>query len=219
MHNPVIHRGRRLSHSGGLKGGLRGSQGSAKTSESQQLGGGILARELTGLRVAKAFLNNTTSTESTLECDFDLTRGEGIAIYRIQMEMSISDVVADNSFQSHAAHFSVHVENDNLETVQEGLTADSFQNDSEIIFETGVNVWVAEEAATRGGSAVALHWMGPDHINFIEVQGKPLVIAINPTVRAITTDAEMLISGNFTYYYKYVELTDREVRDAFFRSR
>lgn len=178
-----------------------------------------MAKDLTGLRVAKAFLNNTTTTVSELEADFDLSRGEGIAIYRIQLEMIASAVAFSSTFDSHAAHFSVHAENDNLESVQDLLTADQFQNDSEIIFESGLTAWAQVEAATRGGSAAGMLWSAPNYINYVEVAGKPLILAANPTVRAITTDAELLVSGNFTFYYKYVELTDAEVREAFFRSR
>ena len=178
-----------------------------------------MAKDLTGVRVAKAFINNTTTTVSELELDFDLSRGEGIAIYRIQLEMVISQVGFSSVFDSHGANFSVHAENDNLEDVQDLLTADQFQNDSEIIFEAACTAWGQDEAATRGGSAAGLLWGSPTHINFLEVAGTPLVLAANPTVRVITSDAELLVSGNFTFYYKYVELSAAEIREAFFRSR
>ncbi|KKK73390.1 hypothetical protein LCGC14_2894310 [marine sediment metagenome] len=178
-----------------------------------------MAKDLTGVRVAKAFINNTTTTVSELELDFDLSRGEGIAIYRIQLEMALSQVGFSSVFDTHNAHFSVHAENDNLEEVQDLLSADQFQNDSEIIFEAAATMIGQDEAATRGGSAASIVWGSPNYINFLEVAETPLVLAANPTVRVITTDAEFLVSGNFTFYYKYVELSAAEIREAFFRSR
>ncbi len=178
-----------------------------------------MARELTGARVAKAFLQNTTATESTLECDFDLTRGEAIAIDRIEVNVHISDVWDTNVLESHDALLTVHAENDALEVQQDALTADRFINDSEVIFETTMMAWGQEEATTRGGTGFSLMWGGPNFINYREALGTPLVLAINPTVSMITSDANLLIVGNFTFWYKYVELSDKEIREAFFRSR
>jgi len=178
-----------------------------------------MARELTGARVAKAFIQNTTTTESTLECDFDLTRGEAIAIERIEVNIHASDVLDTNAVESHDALLTVHAENDALEVQQDALTADRFINDSEVIFEATLMAWMQEEAATRGGSGFSLMWGSPNFINYREVLGSPLVLAVNPTVRMITSDANLLLVGNFTFWYKYVELSDKEIREAFFRSR
>lgn len=180
-----------------------------------------MARELTGIRVAKADLIDVSSgTPEQIELDFNFARGEGIAIYSIEFMVAINEV-ATSTFADANTNLSVHVENDTLEATFADVAADGFTTeDSEIIAEANFGYAVQDEAATRGGSAAAMGWLSPNQFNYLQKIGTPLVIAINPTFRVDNVGA----TGNtddhrLTMWYKYVELTDREVRDAFFRRR
>lgn len=178
-----------------------------------------MARDISGLRIAKIHIDRAgNTTEESQEADFDLARGEGIALHRV--EFAVEPVVtADDDHDTRLGYVSLHAENDALEATFDELSGESFEQDSEIIAESGIVCVNQDEAATRGGSAATYMWLGPNFWNYREISGRPLVIAINPTFRAQVNDAGLVMDALCTIYYNYVELNDAEVREAFFRMR
>lgn len=181
-----------------------------------------MAKELTGFRIAHAdIIDISSGTPQVQEMDFNFARGEGIAIYSVEFKLKFSEI-ASTAFEDGIVNMSLHVENDTLETTFIDIAADGFTtDDSEIIAE---GVWGSigqDEAATRGGSAAAMGWLSKNSWDYLQILGAPLVIAINPTFRVenFGVFAFQADDHRCTMWYKYVELTDREVRDAFFRRR
>lgn len=178
-----------------------------------------MGKEITGLRVAKIHIDRAgNTTEESQEADFDMTRGEGVALYRVEFAVEPT-MVETTSFLEHFGYVSLHAENDSLEGTFDELSGESFNNDSEILCESAIRVVSQDEAATRGGSADSIGWLGPNYWNFMEIMGKPVVLATNPTFRAQVNDAALVMDALCTIYYKYTELSTAEIRDAFFRSR
>lgn len=178
-----------------------------------------MGKDITGLRVAKVHIDRAgNTTEESQEVDFDFGRGEGIALYRV--EFAVEPVVtADDDHDSRFGFVSLHAENDALEQTFDEISGENVELDSEIICESAIIALNQDEAATRGGSAAAYMWLAPNFWNFMEIAGKPLVLATNPTFRAQVSDAGLVMDSYCTMYYKYVELTNAEIRDAFFRGR
>lgn len=181
-----------------------------------------MAKDLTGFRIAHADLLSvaTGATGEEQEMDFDFARGEGMAIYSVEFKCEIN-AVANTAFADLTASFTLHVENDTLETTMVDVPADGFTtDDSEIIAEGIFGGITQAEAATRGGSAAALAWFGPNKWDYLNMLGSPLIIAINPTFRVGLVGATLVLAVvRCTIWYKYVELSDRDIRDAFFRRR
>ena len=180
-----------------------------------------MAKELTGFRVAHADLIDVGSgVPESIELDFNFARGEGIAIYNVNFLVGVNEAATSVMLDGNAT-LSLHVENDALEASFINVAADGFTtDDSEIIAEATIGMIAQDEAATRGGSAAAIAWLSKHDFNFMQMLGSPLVIAINPTFQIDNIGATINIDdGRCTIWYKYVELSDREVRDAFFRRR
>lgn len=179
-----------------------------------------MAKELTGIRIAKVDIQAISSgTEKQQEMDFNLARGEGIAIYSVEY-MVHQNEVATATFDDSNCNMSLHIENDTLELTMEDIALDAFTtDDSEVIAEANWGVIAQEEAATRGGSAAAMGWMSKNSWNYLQILGSPLVIAINPTLFVDFVGISVANKVRMTMWYKYVELNDKEIRDAFFRRR
>lgn len=180
-----------------------------------------MAKDLTGFRVAHADLIDFSSgTRQSQELDFNFARGEGIAIYSISFLITVNEIGiaggTDNNFD-----MTVHVENDTLEVTMHEVPADGFtQDDSEIIAEASWGSYLQDEAATTGGSAATIGWLSRNHFDYLQMIGSPLVIAINPTLSGRGVGTTFLVDDlRMTMWYKYVELSDKEIRDAFFRRR
>lgn len=178
-----------------------------------------MAKDLTGLRVCKVHIDRAgNTTEESQEVDFDFGRGEGIALYRVEFALE-PVVTADDDHDSRFGFVSLHAENDALEQTFDEISGEAVEIDSEIIAEATIVCLNQDEAATRGGSAAAYTWMSPNFWNFMEIHGRPIILATNPTFRAQVSDAGLVMDGLCTMYYKYVELSNAEIRDAFFRAR
>ncbi len=188
--------------------------------DEQHREGVNMAKDLTGFRIAKVDIQAISSgTEKSQEMDFNFARGEGIAIYSVEFMMH-SNEVASNTFADQNSNVSLHVENDSLEVTMEDIAVDGFtQDDSEIIAEANWGSMAQDEAATRGGSAGAMGWLSKHSWDYLQILGSPLVIAINPTLFVDFVGTGTADKVRLTMWYKYVELNDREVRDAFFRRR
>lgn len=179
-----------------------------------------MAKDLTGFRVAKIDLSNVDDTpEVSQELDFDFGVREGVAIYSVEF-IVLPTHTEGSSMQEFSVNASLHVENDALEdTLDDAPTTGFTTRDSEIIAETEMRTILQDEAATRGGSAAALAFVGPHRWNYLQSLGTPLVIALNPTLRAVSNSASLIVDIRCTIWYKYVELSRSDIVEAFFRRR
>ncbi len=176
-----------------------------------------MAKDITGFRVAHADVDSVANAENTIECDFDLARGEAIALYRLEFKIA-PQLTETTTLIEGLTYMSVHIEADNLEdNAFDQQAAEAFDPDSEILAES-VHTYVGLEGAA-GEGGVSGFWGGPVSWNYLQMFGSPLVIATNPTLRAITNAATVISDVRATFYYKYVELSDAEIREAFFRQR
>jgi len=175
---------------------------------------------LSPIRICRARRTSVTNSAETMEIDFNLALLEGIEIYACEAAALEYVDSPGTGFAGGWATTSLHAETGALEGAIDAFPADNFILNSEIIAEATVQVLAQDEAATRGGSAAALLWVGPNQWNFITLIGKPLLLATNLTMRAITKESQSVINGlQWTIYYRYVKLTKSEAGDLFILRR
>lgn len=175
---------------------------------------------LSPIRICRARRTNVTNVAETMEIDFNLALLEGIEIYACEAAMLELVDTAASAFDTNWTTTSLHAETGALEGAIDAFPADNFILNSEIIAEATIQQVAQDEAATRGGSASSLIWLGPNQWNFMQLIGKPLLLAGNLTMRAIGKDAAMNALGlQWTIYYRYVKLNKSEASDLFLLRR
>ncbi len=175
---------------------------------------------LSPIRICRARRTSVTNAAETMEIDFNMALLEGIEIYAAECAaLEVVDTVA-TAFDTNWVTTSLHAETGALEGALDAFPADNFILNSEIIAEATIEILTQAEAATRGGSAAALTWVGPNQWNFVQLIGKPLLLATNITMRAITKGAATVANGlQWTIYYRYVRLSKSEASDLFLLRR
>lgn len=175
---------------------------------------------LSPIRICRARRTNVVNVAETMEIDFNLALLEGIEIYACELAALEFIDAAGTGFDINWVTSSLHAETGALEGAIDAFPADNFILNSEIIAEATFEIINQDEAATRGGSAAAMQWSGPNQWNFIQLIGKPLLLATNLTMRAISKSAGMSANGlQWTIYYRYVRLTKSEAGDLFILRR
>lgn len=172
------------------------------------------------IRIARARRTSVTNVAEEMEIDFNLSLLEGIEIFACECAaLELIDTAA-TAFDTNWMTTSLHSENGALEGALDSFPADNFLLNSEIIAEATLEIITQNEAATRGGSAATLAWVGPNQWNFMQLIGKPYLLAQNITMRAITKGAGTVANGlQWTIYYRYVALTRAEVGSLFILRR
>ncbi len=179
-----------------------------------------MATALSPIRIARARRTSVTNVVETMEIGFNLALLEAIEIYAAEFACLELTDTATSTFAHNWLTSSLHAETGALEGAIDSFPADDTILNSEIIAEATLETINQDEAATRGGSAAALAWVGPNQWNFIQITGRPIVIARNLTMRAVTKTAATVANGvQWTIYYRYVRLTKSEAADLFILSR
>lgn len=162
-----------------------------------------MPRIISGLRVARSYVTpaGTTAVERTL--DFQLGARQGIQIEQMVGSIEILDVIESTDTDNYNGNHTLHLESGSLEVVADAAAEDEDTIDSEIIYRQGASLIVQEEAATRGGSAVAFMVDPTSPIIF----STPLFVARNPTHRGITKSTNFSVGCHLTIYYKFVEFS------------
>lgn len=179
-----------------------------------------MPKEITGFRVAKIDLANVDDTpEVSQEIDFDFGAREGVALYVAEF-IVLPTHTESSTFQEFSVNASLHVENDALEDTLDDAPATGVTNlDSEIIAELEMRTITQDEAATRGGSAAAMGFVSPHRWDYMQMLGGPLLIATNPTLRAVSNSSSLIVDIRLTLWFKYVELSNSDIVSSFFRRR
>jgi hypothetical protein len=180
---------------------------------------GIMARVQTNIRIAKVTRTTFDSSAEEIELDFELSLRQGYLLHAIEMAFGEITHDASSSLLSGVVSVSVHAETGTLETSIDAAVDGQILN-SEIIAETSIQSVIQIEAATRGGSARSMTWLGPNRWNYKDMIGDPLLLATNLTVRFVT-DASTLDAANttVTFFYQYAELTREELAGQFLLRR
>jgi len=175
---------------------------------------------LSPIRIARARRTSVVNAAETMEIGFNLALLEGIEIYACECAVLELIDTAASAFDTNWMTTSLHAETGALEGALDSFPADNTILNSEIIAEATLEIITQDEAATRGGSAATLAWTGPNQWNFVQLIGKPLLLASNITMRAITKGAATVANGlQWTIYYRYVRLTKSEAGDLFILRR
>lgn len=180
-----------------------------------------MARELTGIRVAKVnVVDLNASSPESVEVDFKLSDEEAVEIISIECNVEMEVDTATTATEEGTVTATVHLENDNLETVWIDRSSNDTELDSEIIFDKAWHVATVEE--TGAGQSLATLQPVTQQMIYKEMIGDNLVVAFNPTVRGdVSGDlaGNLTVNISWTFYFRYVKLSDKEIVDAFRRSR
>ncbi len=166
-----------------------------------------MPREISGLRIARSFITPISTTPVSRVIDFQLGARQGIQIEQIAGSMSLSSLTESTDFQEESGVQTLHLESGSLETVPFVDAADEDTIDSEIVFYQAMTALFQEEAATRGGSAMALLVTPNTPIVF----ATPLFMARNPTHSGVMIGTTVLAMFHLTIYYKFVEFSLAEL--------
>lgn len=179
-----------------------------------------MATALSPIRIARARRTSVTNSAETMELDFNLALLQGLEIYAAECAALEVIDTPSTAFDTNWMTTSLHAETGALEGAIDSFPADNTIFNSEIIAEATLEIITQDEAATRGGSAASLAWVGPNQWNFIQLIGKPLLIARNITMRAITKGSGTVVNGlQWSIYYRYVQLNISEAADLFILAR
>jgi hypothetical protein len=174
-----------------------------------------MASPLSPIRIAR--IVNTAvpvSSEESIEVDFDLAVEEGVELYVV--EFSADELLPDPGADELNAgvSMSLHVETGTIET--QNPTVDGQILNSEIVAETQ---FIAQASSTAGSVESAWSAYPSARHNFLEMHGRPLLIAQNPTF-VIDTDAIAIVANGFCrIWYRYVKLTRDELVNQFLLRR
>ncbi len=139
---------------------------------------------------------------------------QGVEIYAVEFGFRELVLVPGAAPINAEAHLSLHAETGGLEGAIDSFPADNFILNSEIIAETTIQVSSGDTGQIEG--AFELNWLQPMAWNFLQIQGKPLLLAQNLTFRGVTSVATLTALGaQASIYYRYVSLTERELAEQF----
>lgn len=179
-----------------------------------------MATPLSPIRIARARRTSVTNAAETMEIDFNMALLEGIEVYAAECAVLELVDTAAVTIDTNWMTTSLHAETGALEGALDSFPADNTILNSEIIAEATLEIITQDEAATRGGSSAALAWVGPNQWNFVQLIGRPLLLATNLTMRGVTKGAATVANGlQWTIYYRYVRLSKSEASDLFLLRR
>ena len=171
-----------------------------------------MPRAISSWRVARSFIGNA-ATQETVEIDFSIGTREAIEIAAVLGLMVATAAVATTTPTPVMSDQTLHIEDGTIETPNStGASADQFNNDSEIIYAQTLNV-IAFDGTTEGAGAIAVSPNG------LVTFPAPILSPINLTHRVDNEGAVLDVAGTLLIYYRYVELSDRELALEFGRRR
>lgn len=171
-----------------------------------------MPKPISGMRIARSFIGNA-ATEETVELEFNIGTREAIEILAVLGTLAPSAVVTTATPTPVTSEQSLHLEDATLEGLGSvGASADQFNNDSEVIFHQVLSV-IAFDGTTEAAGAIEVTPSG------LIVFPEPLISPINLTHRVDNEAAVMDVGATLMIYYRYVELSDRELALEFGRRR
>lgn len=173
---------------------------------------------LSPVRILRSRRTSITNVEETAEIDFSLALMMGIRIHAVEFGLREAImVVADDTVLTHQVHMSLHVEIGALEGAIDAFPADATILNSEIIAETTLQMHAfSSSVPAASGEMVGGLWLQPMAWNFHQLVGGALDFAQNLTLRTITSEAGLTVSGaQVTIYYQYIKLTKAELGEQF----
>jgi len=160
---------------------------------------------ISGLHFARSFISPTNVAVSR-EIDFQLGSRQGIAVLWVKGTVVVSSFTETTDFQELNGVHTLHLETGSLETVPLNDGDDEDTIDSEVFYRQDLGIIGAEEAATRGGSAVGMI-VSPGDFNY-----NPAVFtARNITHRGITSTSSLTLLQHVIIAYNYVEFSLSEL--------
>lgn len=171
-----------------------------------------MTKAISGMRVARSFIGATATEESQL-LDFNIGTREAIEIIAVLGTMAVTAAVETTTNTPVLSEQSLHLEDGTIESPgSSGAAGSQFNNDSEIIFSQALNV-IVFNGTTEAAGAISLTPSGL--VTFPE----PILSPINLTHRADNEGAVMDVGCSLYIYYRYVELSERELGLEFMRRR
>ena len=171
-----------------------------------------MPKAISSWRVARSFIANA-ATQETVELDFSIGTREAIEIAAVLGTLIATAAVATSTPTPVLSDQTLHIEDGTIETPNSsGASADQFNNDSEIVFQQTLNV-IAFDGSTEGAGAIQVTPSG------LVVFPAPILSPINLTHRVDNEGAVMDVGATLLIYYRYVELSDRELALEFGRRR
>jgi len=171
------------------------------------------------LRSRRTSFQNTAETQ---ELDFNLGVRQGVEIFAAEFGIrNVVPVPGDDAIVITNAHMSLHIETGALEGGIESFPADETILNSEIIAETTLQVQAFTSSVPAASPDVFnMIWLQPLSWNYIQLLGKPLIIAQNATFRGVTSASTLTVNGGqITIMYRYIELTKEELGEQFILRR
>ncbi len=173
-----------------------------------------MVRSLSPIRVLRSRRTSFQNTEEITEIDFALGHEQGVQLYAVEFGYREVILVPTTSPLTAQAHMSLHIETGGLEGAIDAFPADDTILNSEIIAETTIQVTSGDTAQVEGTFS-HIH-LQPLSWNYLELIGEPILIAQNPTYRVVTSESPLTVNGGqLTIFYRYVELTDKELVEQF----
>ena len=171
-----------------------------------------MPRAISSWRTARSFIGNA-ATQETVELDFSIGTREAIEIAAVLGTLIATAAVATSTPTPVLSEQSLHIEDGTIETPNSsGAAADQFNNDSEIVYHQTLNV-IAFDGSTEAAGAIEVTPSG------LVVFPAPILSPINLTHRVDNEGAVMDVGATLLIYYRYVELSDRELALEFGRRR
>lgn len=171
-----------------------------------------MGRPISDLRIARSFIG-AAATEESVEIDFSIGRREAIEISAVLGTMAPTAAVATSTPTPVLAEQTLHIEDGTIEALSStGGAPDQFDNDSEVLFHQVLSV-IAFDGSTEAAGALSVTPSGL--VTFPE----PILSPVNLTHRADNEGAILDVGCTLMIYYRYVELSDRELAFQFARRR
>ena len=171
-----------------------------------------MVKALSTVRIARSRRTSFTSTAETQEIDFSLGLRQGIEIYAVEFG-ALEIIPTAAAFATEWALMELHARVGALEGGLDSFPADDTILNSSIIaaavYQTTTLDGTTEGAASQG-------WITEKSWKMQDLVGKPYLVATNLTMRGVTKDTSLVVNGGqITIYYRYVELTDKELAEQF----
>jgi len=168
-----------------------------------------MARQISGLRIARSMLSPTGAQALSVELDFQLGSDQGIAISAVvggglihDDSMPTSDTVPATTLASQT----LHMETGTLEDFPLLSAQDEFDIDTEIFYAQSFQTQFHIPATAGGGGGSQT--VTP---NGIVVFAEPIQTARNITHRAETGGTDQDLECWLMIYYRYIQFTNAEL--------
>lgn len=171
-----------------------------------------MVKALSTVRIARMRRTNVTNTQETMELDFALGLRQGVEIYAVEFG-ALEIIPTVGALATEWALMELHAR---IGALEGGL--DSFPADDSILNSSIIAAAVMQQTTLDGTTEAGFSsiWLTAKSWNFIDLIGKPYLVAQNVTGRWITKDSSLDINGGqITIYYRYVSLSDAELAEQF----